>query len=90
MCVTIIRKIKHPGIYGKEDIKSFIVEKESYYITLIRYIEANAKKAKLVKSAEDWDYGSLMEREYKHRDILSRPYMELYEEWIEYVNTPIK
>jgi len=35
---------------------------QSYYITLIRYIEANALRAKLVRKAEDWDYGSLIER----------------------------
>ena len=63
---------------------------QSYYITLIRYIEANALRAKLVRKAEDWDYGSLMEREHRHRALLSKPYMELDEEWIEYVNTSIK
>ena len=53
-------------------------------------IEANAKRAKFVRRAEDWDYGSLMEREHRHRALLSKPYMELDEEWIEYVNTPMK
>lgn len=50
-------------------------------MTLIRYIEANASRAKLSRRAEDWDYGSLMEREHKHRTLLSEPYMELDEEW---------
>ena len=47
-------------------------------------------KAKLVKQAEDWDYGSLIEREYKHRTLLSKPYMELDSDWVEYVNIPMK
>ena len=31
-----------------------------------------------------------MEREHKHRTLLSKPYIDLYEDWIVYVNTPIK
>ena len=53
-------------------------------------MEANAKRAKLVRLAEDWDYGSLMEREHKHRTLLNEPYMELDVDWVEYVHTPIK
>ena len=84
------KKNRTSGHIWQGRYKSFIVEKESYYITLIRYIEANAKRAKLVRNAKDWDYGSLMERAYKHRTLLSRSYMELGEEWIEYVNTPMR
>lgn len=70
--------------------RSFIVEKESYRLTLIRYIEANAYRAKLVKKAETWEYGSLYERAYQHRSLLSSSYIELYEDWIEYVSSPIR
>ena len=84
------KKNKTSGHIWQGRYKSFMVEKESYYLTLIQYIEANALRAKLVRQAQDWNYGSLMEREYKHRTLLSKPYMELYDEWIGYVNTPIK
>ena len=84
------KKNKTSGHIWQGRYKSFIVEKESYYITLIRYIEANAKRAKLVRKAEEWDYGSLMEREQKHRTILSKPMVELDEDWVAYVNEPIK
>ena len=84
------KKNKTSGHIWQGRYKSFIVEKESYYITLIRYIEANALRAKLVLNAEDWDYGSLMEREEKHRVLLSEPYMQLEEEWVNYVNEPIR
>ena len=56
------KKNKTSGHIWQGRYKSFIVEKESYYVTLIRYIEANALRAKLVRKAEDWDYGSLIER----------------------------
>lgn len=84
------KKNKTTGHIWQGRYKSFIVEKEGYYITLMRYIEANAKRAKFVKRAEDWDYGSLIEREHKHRKLLSESYMKLDENWAEYVNTPIK
>jgi len=84
------KKNKTSGHIWQGRYKSFIVEKESYYITLLRYIEANALRAKLVRRAEDWDYGSLMERVYKHRTLLSKPYMTLDNEWVEYVNEPLK
>jgi len=84
------KKNKTSGHIWQGRYKSFIVEKESYYLTLIRYIEANAKRAKLVRNAKDWDYGSLMEREHRHRKLLSEPYMTLDEGWAEYVNIPMK
>ncbi|MDD3775345.1 MAG: transposase [Sulfurovaceae bacterium] len=84
------KKNKTSGHIWQGRYKSFIVEKESYYLTLIRYIEANAKRAKLVRNAKDWDYGSLMEREHRHRKLLSEPYMTLDEDWAEYVNTPMR
>lgn len=31
-----------------------------------------------------------MEREHRHRKLLSQPYMTLGESWAEYVNTPMK
>jgi len=67
-----------------------MVEKESYYLTLIRYIEANAHRAKLTKKAEDWKYGSLYERVTKNRELLNEPYVTLYDEWVNYVNQPLR
>jgi putative transposase len=42
--------------------KSFPVEKDEYLTTLIRYVEQNPLRAKLVKHAEDWTYSSLYRR----------------------------
>jgi len=84
------KKNKTSGHIWQGRYKSFIVEKESYYITLIQYIEANALRAKLVKRAEDWLYGSLCERVKQQKTLLNEPYIELYDEWIKYVNAPIR
>ena len=42
--------------------KSFPVEKSEYLTTLIRYVEQNPLRAKLVKRAEGWKYSSLYRR----------------------------
>ena len=38
--------------------KSFLVEDDRYFLTLMRYVERNAKRAALVKRAEDWKWSS--------------------------------
>ncbi|KAF3977342.1 MAG: transposase, partial [Methylococcales symbiont of Iophon sp. n. MRB-2018] len=47
------RKNKTSGYIWQGRFKSFLVEKESYYLTLFRYIEANALRAKLSTTAQD-------------------------------------
>jgi len=54
--------------------KSFIVQKDNYFLQLCRYIENNALSAKLVQRAEDWRWSSLWRREYgtdKQKEFLS-------------------
>lgn len=71
--------------------KSFIVEKESYYVGVIRYIEANPIRANLADKAQKWLYGSLRERVTKTTTtLLCSPLVELGEDWKRYVNKPMK
>jgi putative transposase len=42
--------------------KSFLCQKENYLLTLLRYVERNAKRAKVVKNAIDWKWSSLWTR----------------------------
>ena len=39
--------------------KSFPVQEDGHFLTLCRYVEANAFRAGLVRRAEDWPWGSL-------------------------------
>ncbi len=39
--------------------KSFLVEKDEYFLQLVKYVEANALRAKIVKKAEEWPWSSL-------------------------------
>jgi putative transposase len=83
------KKNKTSGHVWQGRYKSFIVEQESYYVTLIRYIEANALRAKLVDRAETWEYGSLHDRISNDTTIIHEPSMILPDDWAEYVNEPI-
>lgn len=62
---------------------------EPGFFSLLRYVEANAKRAGLVTRAEDWTWGSLWERSHPARGILSQPPVRLPERWPELVNTPL-
>jgi len=48
--------------------KSFLVQQDSYFLQLMKYVEANALRAKLVKRAQDWQWGSLYLR-YKNSKL---------------------
>ena len=43
--------------------KSFICQDDAHFLSLVRYVERNARKANLVKEAEDWKWSSAWMRE---------------------------
>ncbi|MEX0933691.1 MAG: hypothetical protein WD003_00300 [Candidatus Paceibacterota bacterium] len=54
--------------------KSFICEQGQQLLTVLRYVERNAKTANLVKRAEDWRWSSVWRRENrtsKQKKLLS-------------------
>ena len=54
--------------------KSLPVESDSHFLALVRYVERNARRAALVKRAEDWPWSSVHVRLYgdaEQRKILS-------------------
>jgi putative transposase len=71
--------------------KSFVVQSDTHFLTVSRYVEANALSAKLVKRAEDWRWGSLWrvvhgkwdQRPQIHPWPVTRP-----SDWLGYVNQP--
>jgi putative transposase len=44
--------------------KSLLVESDSHFLALVRYVERNAKRAGLVKKAEEWPWSSVHVRLY--------------------------
>ncbi|MBI5135543.1 transposase [Candidatus Uhrbacteria bacterium] len=43
--------------------KAFLVQDDIYFLTLVRYVERNAKRANIVEKAEDWKWSSVWRRE---------------------------
>src|SRR3989304_5798896 len=71
--------------------KSFPVEDDDHFYSVVRYVERNALRAGLVDRAEQWRWSSLWRRErgdVASRAILSRWPLACPRNWVELVNTP--
>lgn len=73
--------------------KSFPVQQDGHFLTLCRYVEANARRAKLVKRAEAWRWSSLWVRRNRQSDLTRwlRPWpVDRPRNWLAAVNRPIE
>jgi putative transposase len=70
--------------------KSFAVEEESYLMMLLRYVEANPLRAKLVKRAEAWPWSSLGCNVKLSSQILSEWPVDRPRNWTALVNEPLR
>jgi putative transposase len=53
--------------------KNFPIEEDPHLLTVLQYVEANALRARLVRRAENWKWGSLYARESRlYEDLLMR------------------
>ncbi|MGI9457221.1 MAG: transposase [Aeoliella sp.] len=71
--------------------KSFPVETEDYFYHVNRYVERNALRAKLVRRAEDWPFGSLWIQQFGTREdraMISTWPIPRPRSWLQYVNEP--
>ena len=71
--------------------KSFPIESDEHFYQVVRYVERNALRAKLVRRAEDWRYSSLWRRLHgsaESRKILSNWPVARPRSWLQYVNQP--
>ena len=64
------------------------IESGGRLLNALRYVEANALRARLVSKAEDWEWGSLWERVTGDRDLLTRLPFHLPVDWSTIVNVP--
>ncbi len=68
--------------------KSFLVENNNYLLTLLKYVERNPVRAKLVKKCEDWQWGSAYRRIHgtkEEKSLVDNPPTDLplqYSSWI--------
>ncbi len=69
--------------------KSFLIDKDNYLLTVIKYVERNPVRAKLAKRVEQWRWGSGYRRLYgttKEKEILSQPLVQLPKNHRSWVN----
>jgi putative transposase len=71
--------------------KNFPVETDAHLLTMLRYVEANPLRARLVARAEDWQWSSLRDWLDGDRRRLLDPWpVERPDDWIERVNAPLE
>lgn len=69
--------------------KSFICQNDNHFISLVKYVEQNAKKANLVRKAENWKWSSLWRREngsIKQKKILSDWPLSIPKDYLSWIN----
>jgi putative transposase len=67
--------------------KAFAVEEDRYFQVLCRYVEANARRAKLVEDASKWQWSSLSQRITAAKTPPLRPWpVDRPNSWLEIVN----
>ena len=71
--------------------KSFPVAEDEHFYTVARYVERNALRAKLVRRAERWRWGSLyrwLHGSAEEKALLSAWPLSRRPNWVAHVNTP--
>ena len=71
--------------------KSFLIEEDNHLLSVIRYVERNALRAKLVKKAENWKFCSLWRRFYgntQKKKLLSEWPISEPKDYLSFVNIP--
>ena len=84
------RHYKTSGHIWQGRFKSFIIQKDNYLLTALRYVEGNPVRAGLVSSARDWLWSSHVERiGIEFHQIVDKIPIELPQKWGRYVDEPL-
>lgn len=73
--------------------KSFLIDRDNYLLAVIKYVERNAVRAKLVDFCEDWQWGSAWRRTNgtaQQKKLLDQESFKLPDDYIKWINTPEK
>jgi putative transposase len=77
------------GHVYQQRYKSFPIQNDEHFLVVCRYVERNAARAKLVKRAEDWQWGSLwrwLQRPEPEPRLLSPWPLPRQPNWVQRVN----
>lgn len=74
--------------------KSFMIEDDAHLLTVIKYIERNPVRAKLVRRCEEWQWGSAWLRAHGSiiatKRLIDESPVDLPGDYLHWVNTPDK
>ncbi|MGM5483151.1 MAG: transposase [Nanobdellota archaeon] len=87
-----IQKTTGSGHIFQGRYKSFLIQEDAHLLTVIRYVERNPLRARLVRSAENWKYSSLYRRlkgTSKQKKILTDPEIALPKNYRKFIQQPI-
>lgn len=84
--LRIVTKSRGAGHVFQRRFWCRAVTTDREYLTVAKYIEANALRAGLVERAEDWPWGSLSERVSNAPRIIDPPPVSLPSDWVKIVN----
>lgn len=71
--------------------KSFPIQDDEHFLTVARYVERNAQRAKLARRAEQWRWGSLyrwLRGSAEDKGLLAAWPLARKPNWVDRVNTP--
>jgi len=93
MTSHVRRYHRHYGTSGhiwQGRYKSFLIQKDSHLLAVLRYVESNPLRAGLVNSAKDWLWSSYLESTGKRpRLLIDEVPIELPKDWGKDVGEPI-
>ena len=84
----------HYGTVGHGHIwqsrfKNFPIQEDVHLLRVLRYVEANAVRANLVRRAEDWSWSSLAPSREDDWPALTPSPIVRPDDWLDYVNDPV-
>ncbi|HWE97901.1 MAG TPA: transposase [Tepidisphaeraceae bacterium] len=97
LTLTHVQRWKHAhaavghGHLYQERFKSFPIQQDGHLTALLRYVERNPLRAKRVRRAEQWRWGSCFVRQDRRHDLhplLAHWPVPRPRDWVERVNAP--
>jgi putative transposase len=69
--------------------RAVVIKRDEQFLTVCRYVEQNALRARLVERAEDWPWSSLFQRCRNCHSVPLQPWPILQPlDWLDFVNQP--
>jgi putative transposase len=82
---AITQTVGHGHVFQRRFWSAPIVD-DDHFRMVLRYIEANPSRAKLVETAEHWEWSSLSERLRNRPDLVASLPLDLPDSWCALVN----